>query len=628
MNSFLKEFFNVIVKVVDGFSDEGYRSFAVSLLVSTLMRSEVDAAVFPMSEVVSLVERVPKREVKALLLGECGLRFAKMGRLDEAEEAFRRALENLKEAGEEAVREVFSRVAVRVAEAAVIGRRRTLLDLIFEGLPYADAFSRAVAVGAVAVSLCALRSGELEGALNMFLEAIKMLATPSKCVRVLVEVAGYLAKMGEQGWGRELLSEALKWARRGARDERDMLLMKVARGFLRVAEATSSVEDVERAWTVASEIEDTYKRAWVENDAVTMLVRMRGDGNEKVMKARALAERIVEKTVRAWAMREIAASLLGQGLVEDAVKLLSEAAEIARGILSDKDRLPVLKDIVIDLARIGGSTGNEKFIEEALELSGEVRGDARYYSFALQKIAVEMLKAREISAEQMAKVIKVLEGAEPSFQELAMCELLELVETKGGEVDEVFDVILEWAESVKDPFYRACIKERVAEGLLNCGRVDRAAALVRKLCESADELEEPMRSSLLGGCAITLARIAAMGRREFWGEALACLRRQAEVSRRIDCTIQIVEMMFKSGESEEACKLVDDVEREVDSLEKPIPKYLLGRELALILLEAGFALKKWSLVERAVSLVRCAEGVGKKAEFLQELLEKAVENSR
>lgn len=614
----------MVVKAVDEFLDENYRSFAISLLVPTVIRG--GAATYLMGDVLNLVGRVQKRGVRASLLGDCGLRLAAVGKVAEAEEVFRRALENLKEAGEDAGQD-FTKIAVRMAEAAVTSGQRRFIDMIFEGLPYADAFSRAVAVGAVAVGLCALRSEEFEGALSMLLDVIKMLAVPSKCVKVLVEVAWWLARMGVYEKGRMLLEEAHEWARRGARDERDKLLMKVAREFLRVAEAVGSADDVEKAFMVASEVEDIYGRAWVESDAVKVFVRLRGDGRgERIDRARIMAGKIAEKTVRAWTMRDIAVSLFENGLAEDAVKVLREAAEVARSIFSDRDRLPVLKDIAVDLARIGEETGNEKLIEEALKLSEEVKGDARYYSFTLHKIAVEVLRVKGVSSEQLMRAVKILDMMEPSFQELAVCDVLKLIEEEGGEwLNEALNAVLKWAESVKDPFYRACIKERVAESLLKTGRVDEAAALLRGVREEAEGLEEPMRSSLIGGCSVILARMAAAGRGEFWSDALACLEKHADTSRKLDYAIQIVGAMFESGEEGAASKLVDELEREVDALDKPVPKYLLGRELALMLLRAGFVLGRMDFVERAVNLVRCAEGVNKKAEFLQELLEGAIE---
>ncbi|MBS7288868.1 MAG: hypothetical protein KIH01_09090, partial [Candidatus Freyarchaeota archaeon] len=333
-DAFLRNLFSRVVKVVDGFLDEKYRSFAISLLVPTVMRGGSGAVAYLMSDVANLIERVPRREVRAFLLGDCGLRLAAAGRVAEAEEAFRRALDDLKEAGERAG-EVFTKMAVRMAEAAVTSGQRRFIDMIFEGLPYADAFSRAVAVGAATVGLCALRSEEFEEALSMLVEVTKMLAVPSKCVKVLVEVAWWLARMGVYEKGRMLLEEALKWARRGAQDERDKLLMKVARGFLRVAEAVNSAEDVEKAFMVASEVENAHGRSWVESDVVKVFVRLRGGGRrEKLERARIMAGRITEKTVKAWTMRDVAASLFEEGLVEDAVKVLREAAEVARSIFS------------------------------------------------------------------------------------------------------------------------------------------------------------------------------------------------------------------------------------------------------------------------------------------------------
>ncbi|MEM1512010.1 MAG: hypothetical protein QXW47_11835 [Candidatus Jordarchaeales archaeon] len=623
-NGFLRSLIVKVAEAVEGFHNEDYGSFAISLLVSTLLRSEKSVLAYLMNDVVGFVKRVSKRNVRVTLWGDCGARLAREGKVAEAEEAFRMALEDLKNMEEGNVGQVLPKLAVRMAEAAATSGQKKFVDMIFEGLAYADAFSRMAAVGAATVGLRLLRSEEFEGAFNMLIDVSERYGVPGRCVEVLVEVARWLVKIGEYNGGLMLLEEALKWARREFRDERDRLLMKVAEGFLWAAEAAGSVENVDKAWMVAFEIEEPYRRAWVEGDTVRVLASLKGERGERGLeKAKVMAERIGEKMVKAWTMRDVAALLFEDGLVEDAVEVLRKAVDVARSILSDRERLPVLKDIIVDLAKIGGKTGNERLVEEALMLSEEVKGDVRYYSFTLQKIVVEMLRVKGVDASHLTRVLSVLGMMEPSFQELAVCDVLKFVEDERKELDKVINFILRWAEEVKDPFYRACIRERVAESLLKAGRVEEAASLIREIREEAERLEEPMRSSLIGGCSLVLAMIAAAGRGD-WQEALACLERHADTSRKLDFAIQIAGRMLDAGEYDAAGKVMDELEVKVDAL-NPIPRYLLGRELALLLLYAGFKLKKEDLINRAVRLVRCAEGVDKRAEFLQELVERAIE---
>ncbi len=619
---------SLIVKVkdaVEGFPDEEYGSFAISLLVSTLLRSRSGVLAYIMDDVIGLVKRASKREIRAVLWGDCGARLVREGKVAEAEEAFRMALEDLRRVEEGEMRQVLPRLAARMAEAAAASGHKKFIDMIFEGVAYADAFSRMAAVGAATVGLRALRSEEFGGALSMLVEVVEKHGVPDKCVEVLVEVARWLVKIGEYDGGLMLLEEAHKWARRAFRDERDRLLMKVAWGFLWVVKATGSAEHVDKAWMTASEIEEPYRRAWVESETVKTLASLRGEKKrERLDKAKDMAGRITEKMVKAWTMRDIAVLMFEDKLVEDAIGVLREAVDVTRGILSDRERLPVLKDIIVDLARIGGEIGDEGLVEEALTSSEEIKGDMRYYSFTLQRIIVEMLRVKGVDASHLTRVISILNMMEPSFQELAICDVLKFVEEEGSGLYEAIKVILKWTEDVNDPYYRACIKERVAESLLKAGRVEEAASLIRKIREEADKLEEPMRSSIIGGCSVILARIAATGRKEVWPEALSCLEGHSDTSRKIDYAIQIAWEMFESREYDAAEKVIGELERKVGTL-SPIPRYLLGRELAFLLLHAGFMLKREDLVERAVRLVQCAEGVGKKAEFLQELVEKAVE---
>nr|MDO8063758.1 hypothetical protein [Candidatus Freyrarchaeum guaymaensis] len=177
---------------------------------------------------------------------------------------------------------------------------------------------------------------------------------------------------------------------------------------------------------------------------------------------------------------------------------------------------------------------------------------------------------------------------------------------------------------VKEGYYKACILERIAESYVSAGRISEAVALVRRAKATAEEIGEPRRSLVVGGCSRLLAKMAAMGERELWSEALKCLEGHAAISNRIYCEIQVAKEMFNAGMADMAEKVAGRVEREVDALDKPIPKYLLGRELALTLLEAGFKHGKRSLAARATALVRSASGVGKQAEFLQEIIERSI----
>lgn len=623
--SLLRDVFRKVAAAAEGFSDEKYRSFAVSLIVSSIIRVDDELLASMLGDVLSLAERVPDSAVRASALGELGLRIMRLD-AGRAGEAFERALEALKDVSESERGEVFSKLAVRMVEAGIMHGDRGFIERVLENMSYADAFSRPVVTGAVLVGLRALGDEGVNGAFDMFLEVVRRLAIPKNCTSILIEVSRRLLAFGDRERAGALLEEALKWAKRGLRGEGDMLLMKVARALIHFARETGSLEHLRKAGRVAEEIGDSYRRAWVESEVANAMVDADWDGVSGVLdEAIRVARGIPEKAVKAWTLMDIALAVFERGLRGRAREMMEEAIEAARSIVTDKIRASVLKDIVVNLARLGGSMKDAGLLGEALNLAEEVRLDPGYYSFTIQNIIVETVKAEGVNSETLGKVFELLDRLDPSFQELTVCEILKYIEENArGKMEEALHGILEWVEKVKEGYYKACILERIAESYVSAGRISEAVALVRRAKATAEEIGEPRRSLVVGGCSRLLAKMAAMGERELWSEALKCLEGHAAISNRIYCEIQVAKEMFNAGMADMAEKVAGRVEREVDALDKPIPKYLLGRELALTLLEAGFKHGKRSLAARATALVRSASGVGKQAEFLQEIIERSI----
>nr|HDO81248.1 hypothetical protein [Candidatus Bathyarchaeota archaeon] len=178
--SLLRDVFRKVAAAAEGFSDEKYRSFAVSLIVSSIIRVDDELLASMLGDVLSLAERVPDSAVRASALGELGLRIMRLD-AGRASEAFERALEALKDVSESERGEVFSKLAVRMVEAGIMHGNRGFIERVLENMSYADAFSRPVVTGAVLVGLRALGDEGVNGAFDMFLEVVRRLAIPKNC---------------------------------------------------------------------------------------------------------------------------------------------------------------------------------------------------------------------------------------------------------------------------------------------------------------------------------------------------------------------------------------------------------------------------------------------------------------